>query len=77
MILLRARSATAIRSGTWYRMTKSEREALVREVWNSPKAVGPFAKEVGVTIQAFSMFAKRMGLPARWIRLVRKKKATT
>jgi hypothetical protein len=53
------------RDGEWWRMSKPQREALVRKMWAADGSIRGFARAVGVTHQAVENMARRLGLPPR------------
>jgi hypothetical protein len=53
------------RSGKWWRMTTAEREALIRQIWDTVPHMSKMAKEMGCAPTIFSALAKRLGLRPR------------
>jgi hypothetical protein len=49
----------------WRRMTKSEREALVREVWDTAPSIRVVASSLGTFGCVFSKIAQQLGLQPR------------
>jgi hypothetical protein len=70
--LLETERKRGVRHGQSWKVTKVERTALVRLIWQDLSSIPAVARHVGVTKEVISNMAKNLGLHNRTITMGRK-----